>query len=258
MSDKSALVGHTGFVGSSLKAARDFTHLYNSTNIESIRGEEFDTIVCAGAPAAMWVANAQPDADRRNVQRLMENLRHARARRFFLISTVAVFAVPRGVDENTKIETHNLPPYGLHRYELENFTCEHFAKACIVRLPALFGHGFKKNALYDLLNDNNLEQVPMNGVFQWYNMACLADDLERVAHLPLIHFAPPPVSMDVLVDHLFPDKKHIGHRREAPSYDMRTIHANLFGKTGSYIADVEQVLSDLEKFVAEYRAQRAS
>jgi aspartate-semialdehyde dehydrogenase len=42
---KVGLVGYTGFVGSSLIRSMKFTHLYNSKNIEAIKGEEFDTLI---------------------------------------------------------------------------------------------------------------------------------------------------------------------------------------------------------------------
>ena len=66
-----ALIGHTGFVGGNLRAQTDFTDFYNSKNIDSIAGRSFELVVCAGAPAAKWIANREPEQDRAALQRLM-------------------------------------------------------------------------------------------------------------------------------------------------------------------------------------------
>ena len=62
---RAALIGHSGFVGSNLARQTRFDSTYNSSNIESIAGQEFDLLVCAGVRAEKWIANANPDADRR-------------------------------------------------------------------------------------------------------------------------------------------------------------------------------------------------
>ena len=43
---RNALIGYTGLVGSHLLRQRSFSHLYNSSNIESISGECFDEVFC--------------------------------------------------------------------------------------------------------------------------------------------------------------------------------------------------------------------
>ena len=70
-----ALIGHTGFVGSNLALQLPFEAKFSSRNIGDIRGKTFDTIVCAGAYAAKWKANQDPQADREAVERLMAPLR---------------------------------------------------------------------------------------------------------------------------------------------------------------------------------------
>ena len=65
-----ALIGYTGFVGSNLLRQRAFDATYNSKNIGDIAGREFELLVCAGAPAAKWLANSKPDEDAANLDRL--------------------------------------------------------------------------------------------------------------------------------------------------------------------------------------------
>lgn len=72
MSD--ALVGHTGFVGGNLAAQLRFDALFNSKNIETIRGKRFRRLVVSAMPAEMWIANRDPVADRATLERLWANL----------------------------------------------------------------------------------------------------------------------------------------------------------------------------------------
>lgn len=48
---KSALIGSTGFVGSTLLSQREFDFCYHSTDIADIDNKEFDLVICAAAPA---------------------------------------------------------------------------------------------------------------------------------------------------------------------------------------------------------------
>jgi hypothetical protein len=75
-----------------------------------------------------------------------------RARRFVLISTIAVLDdAGAGYTESTaRFETEKA--YGRHRRELEERMLGQFDHCHVLRLPALFGPGLKKNFLFDLLN----------------------------------------------------------------------------------------------------------
>ncbi|MFD1691126.1 hypothetical protein ACFSHR_04885 [Azotobacter chroococcum] len=90
-----ALIGFSGFVGSTLLAQARFDARYRSTNIGEIEGRTFDSVVCAGAPAQKWIANRDPETDWRNIEALIAHLQRLRCRRFVLISTVDVFRNPR-------------------------------------------------------------------------------------------------------------------------------------------------------------------
>src|SRR3954452_9897381 len=109
---RSALIGHTGFVGSNLARQHRFDATYNSSNIDSISGEEFDLLVCAGVRAEKWIANANPDADRAGIERLLKAVGTVKAHRAVLISSVDVFIAPAEVDETTPVVTAGLHPYG--------------------------------------------------------------------------------------------------------------------------------------------------
>ena len=231
-----ALIGHTGFVGSTLKRQRRFDALYRSTDIHEIAGRTFDRVVCAGAPGQKWLANREPAADTTALDRLMAALKDVRCREFVLISTVDVFQNPAGVDEDAPVEEAGLHPYGVNRRRLERFVQERFPEHLIVRLPGLVGPGLRKNVIYDFLNDNNLAAIDARGVFQFYPMVNLSFDLDtaRAAGLRLAHLTAEPVSVEEIARLGFGLEFTQTLERLAARYDLRTRHAQVFGGSGAY------------------------
>lgn len=231
-----ALIGYTGFVGSSLLRQTAFDTLYRSTNIEDIAGRTFDTVVCAGAPGQKWLANREPEADLASIERLIGLLGTITCRRFVLISTVDVFALPQGVDEETPVDESALQPYGLHRRLLERFVDERFPGSLIVRLPGLVGPGLRKNVIFDFHNQNNLHAIESRGSFQFYPMVNLWHDIGLAldAGLRLVHLAAAPVTVAAISQEGFgrPFTSTLGGN--PASYDMRSRHAGLFGGQGAY------------------------
>jgi nucleoside-diphosphate-sugar epimerase len=248
-----ALIGSTGFVGSNLLRQCPFEHCYHSTNIDDIRGREYDLIVCAGAPAAKWRANQAPDADRACIGRLCDALRHAWARELVLISTIDVYGRPEGVDED--IAPVEATSYGRHRLELEEFVAAHFLTRTI-RLPALFGPGLKKNAIFDLLHNNQVEKLDSRGTFQFYDVGRLWQDIEiaRRADLSLVHFATEPTSLAEVAREAF-GRAFTNETTAVPArYDFRTRHAHMYGGDNGYLMSSAEVLAALRRFVVAQRA----
>lgn len=252
-----ALIGHTGFVGSTLaRAGAAYEGLYNSRNIGEIAGKSFGTVVCAGVSAVKWLANKEPEADWASIERLMRPLESVRCERFVLISTVDVYPSPLGVTEEDAPPDEG-QPYGLHRRRLERWVAERFPVHHIVRLPALFGDGLKKNAIFDLLSGNMTDKINPEGVFQWYPVARLAEDLARVvaSGLPLLNVAVGPLRMGDIAERLFPGVALGAPAHPAPRYDMRTRHAALLGGRGAYHLSAEESLDAIGRYVAAARAR---
>jgi len=251
------LIGHTGFVGGNLARTARFDHCYNTSNIEAMRGSAFDLVVCAGTTAVKWLANREPDQDWAGIARLIGCLREVRAARFVLISTVDVYADPVAVDETTPIDPEATPPYGRHRYRLEEFVWDHFGDgAVVVRLPGLFGPGLKKNFLYDLLHANYLEGTHRASAFQFYPLDRLWKDIEAVlqALLPLVNFATAPVTAEQVAAHCF-GMTFINETAAPPvRYDMRTRHAALLGGAAPYLLNATACLDAITRFVALERS----
>lgn len=144
------LVGSTGFVGGNLLAAHPFDAAYHSSDVQNGFGRDNGLVVYAGVPAAMYLANADPAADLAVMAAARENLRRLAPKKVVLISSICVFADSRGKTEADEPTPEGLAPYGANRLQLERWVREDWPDALIVRLPALYGKGLKKNFLYDL------------------------------------------------------------------------------------------------------------
>lgn len=245
-----ALIGHSGFVGTTLQRQRAFGALFRSNNISDITAGEYETVVCAGAPAQKWIANSAPAEDRANIQRLIDNLEALRCRRFVLISTVDVFGAPVGVDERTPVKIDGLHPYGLHRRMLEEAVERIFDEFLVVRLPGLVGPGLRKNVVFDLLNDNNLSSVDSRARYQFYPMVNLWYDIDRAleAGLRLVHLTAEPVSVSEVALEGFGRAFDNEVSSNPANYDFRSTHAGLFGGQGAYQYDRRATLMAIRSY----------
>ena len=251
-----ALIGSTGFVGGSLLRQRSFGAQYHSADIEAIAGRRFGRVVCAGATAVKWWANANAAADLAGIRRLVACLDRVQAGSFVLVSTVDVYADPQNVTEEDPAPGPGrhpgaLQPYGQHRAMLERWVRTRFPRHHVIRLPALFGPGLKKNALYDLMHANRLDFIDPASRFQWYPLNRLAADIDRVqaTGLPLVNLVTEPLPMAVIQQRLFPGQK-LGGQAQPVAYDVRTRHGPVFGGAGDYAMTAAEVMSSLEAFVA--------
>lgn len=148
---KTSLVGYTGFVGSNIYAKGVFDGVYNSRNIEEAYGTNPDLLIYAGLRAEKYLANNEPEKDMSLIRQAENNIAKINPRKLVLISTIDVFKVPKGVDENSKIDTENLHAYGYDRYQFEIWVRDRYPDALIIRLPGLFGKNIKKNFIYDYI-----------------------------------------------------------------------------------------------------------
>jgi dTDP-4-dehydrorhamnose reductase len=234
---RDALIGYSGFVGTTLMKQARFSDLYRSSNIASIDGEQFQTVVCSAAPAQRWIANKEPEADRKNIDSLVAHLATVRCQTFLLISTVDVFADPNGVDEDAPVEKTGLHAYGLHRRLLEEFVEEHFAHRLIVRLSGLVGPGLRKNVIFDFQNNNNLAVVESRASYQFYPMVNLWYDIQTAlrAGLSLVHLTAEPIRVDEVATLGFGRESFDNPVSATPAhYDFQSKYADLFHQAGRY------------------------
>lgn len=246
-----ALIGYTGFVGTTLLKQTNFTHLFRSINIEEIANQHFNLVVCAGAPAQKWLANKNPNNDFQNIKQLISYLETINCDRFVLVSTVDVFKNPIRVDENSHIDEISLHPYGLHRRMLEKFVIERFNNHHIIRLPGLVGPGLRKNVIFDLLNQNNLHSINSQNIFQFYPMTYLWSDIQTAIrmNLPIIHLTSEPLSVETVAKEGFGLEFQQKIPGSSVSYDMCSIHDTLFGGCNGYQYDKQAIIQAIQDYV---------
>ena len=260
LKSRKALIGDSGYVGTTLRRQTDFQCGYRSNNISEIASENFETILCSAAPAQKWIANREPHADRQNIEGLIAHLKTVSCKTFILISTVDVFSNPIGVDEDTPVNEEGLHAYGLHRRLLEKFVESHFPNHLIVRLPGLVGPGLRKNLIFDFLNDNNLQAIDSRGIFQFYPMVNLWWDIQAAlrAGLKLVHLTAEPLSVADVSEQGFGKPFTQPQANNPAIYDLRTRHAAVFGATGNYQYSRRETIQAIRAYAqSEPRALRA-
>jgi hypothetical protein len=237
-----------------------FTEHYNSRDIEQIRGRSYDLLVCSGVTAIKWKANRFPAEDRAAIDRLLESLAQVTASRVILISTVDVYPTTAGVDEWFDPHGRANHAYGTNRLHVEDTLQRLFDKLHIVRLPAVFGPGLKKNALYDLIHDNALEAIQPASEFQYYDVRRLWTDLQIVLanELRVVNFATEPIRTQAIVNRSFPGKEVGAQAGAAVRYDVRTRYGGLFGGRSGYMYSAETVLTQIGDWVHWDRSGRAA
>lgn len=251
---KRALFGATGFVGQNLLSQASFDLLFSRANAEDCRHLKVDEIVLCGLPAEKWRANQDPVADLSNAQRVQDLISTMRAEHVLLISTVDVYADPVRVNE----DSHNLqtePGYGFNRLLFERFVTDHFPQVTILRLPALFGPGLKKNALFDALKENQVYKISLNSIFQWYPLERLWRDAQivRNAGVQVCNFAVEPLLTKQWMMQFFPNLLLQCNDDPGASYDVLTRHSSLFGQSGDYMLSSESILEYMDRFIDETR-----
>lgn len=247
-----ALIGYTGFVGSNiLDQNSKFDFLYNSKNIDDIQGREFNLVIVCAAPGLKWFANKYPRKDFSSIKRLIDNLKNIKARELILISTIAVYPEPRGVNEDTRIDPKKLSVYGKHRLILENFIRDNFEKVRIIRLPGIFGQGIKKNIIYDLLHQDYTRLIHQESMVQFYGLKNIWKDISLVRknNIPLINFGTEPVSIKRIAKVCFGLHYQSKPDQDPVNDDMQTKYSNVWQKRIPYIYNNLEVLTDLKNFV---------
>jgi nucleoside-diphosphate-sugar epimerase len=247
-----ALVGWSGFVGGSLDARIAPVARFRSTDVDRLPAADVDEIVCAGAPAEKWRANAEPEADRAGIRRLVDALDGSRAGSCVLVSTVDVFADSRGVDETTPADTAQEQAYGRHRAELEEFVRRRFDDVLVVRLPGMYGPGLKKNLVYDLIHQPEARFAHQDSSFQFYDVRDLWGHvlLARDAGLSVVNLATEPVTSAQVARECFGVDYRCDDRPQV-AYDLRTSHAAaLAGREGPYLRSADEVLTGIRTWGA--------
>lgn len=228
MLTRTAIIGYTGFVGSHIKDNIDTPcDLYNSKNIHEIHNKEYDLIYMAGLPATKWLINKEPEKDMQNMLTLQNHLSKAIIHKIILISTIDIYDKTKQL-QNEDVTKVTEEPYGKHRFIMEKWVKLNYPNAYhIIRLPALFGVGLKKNIIYDLLHDNNINSINPYTFYQWYDISHLMYDIEYVImhNISVINVFSEPIWTFELIKACFPNYTHIVQDNNCPAtviYNYKT------------------------------------
>ena len=241
----SALIGYTGFIGSNLLEYGSYESLYSSKNIKDIVGKKFDHVICAGLSGVKWRANKDPETDLKSVQLLMDCLRQISADRFTLISSIDVYDKFEGVNEDVPASmTHH--PYGVHRALFENFIIKNFKNHRVLRLPIVFGQNFKKNYIFDLINENNLHNICVKNHVQFYDVTDLGNDIDRawLSKSGVRNLATEPLYLSMIINKYFPSIMDLCTSSNIFSTNMVTKCAS-----SGYLYDRHNILDKIGKML---------
>ena len=251
------LIGYTGFIGGNLLKKHNFDECYNSKNINEIRNKEFNTVYCAALSATRWLVNKDPETDLASVNLLIDCLRTVKAKRFISTATIDVYTNPIDVDELTPTNINKNHPYGAHRHILEKFVLREsdFEYPLSVRLPIVFGVGFKKNVIYDMIYDNEVYKINPNNKLQFYDVACLYDDIQIALNnnIHVINFATEPITVNNIAERVFPEI-NLEEKSVAPFiYNMKTIYHGLYNRKEQYIYTANEIINQIMLLVMKLK-----
>jgi len=247
---RDCVIGHTGFIGSHLAENNQGALLYNSKNIVDIIGRQFDTVYCAGNYGTKWLANKNPKDDWKNIELLMSCIETISANRFVLISTIDVYDNPIGVTEANQIDTNTQSAYGLHRYKFETFIRSRFANHTVLRLPIVYGHRFKKNIIFDLINNNQVEKIDPRAEVQLYCVDNLHDDIRKAIknNIEVINIAVEPITARDLAQGVF-NKTLEEKEGDFFKTDMQSQYGELYNSNDAYLYSKECAMREIREFV---------
>ena len=246
------LIGNTGLVGSTILESESFDHTFNSRNLHTFNdiANDGDELLLTCLPATKWLVNKNLTEDIENINRIINTIKQRSYSKITLISTIDVY------NDSPLLSNEDYSPnisklsYGNNRYLFELMVREMVKTddLKIFRIPALFNKNIKKNVLFDLINNNNIEQINGNSSFQWYNLDNLSTDIkhytETYPNEVLFNlFTKPLDTMEII--NLFPqhaDKVMFSPNRHV--YDYTT-------KFGTYISDNETTLNEIKQFIDE-------
>jgi len=249
------IIGHTGLVGNSLCSQLDFRYKFNRNNLNKFDEIPDDTnLFLSCLPAEKWKINQNVLSDIENIMLILNAIKNKKYSKVYLISTIDVYLDTELYADESVIPKIIKLGYGSNRYMFELLISQYLKTDYlnIIRLPALFCNGIKKNVLYDLLNDNSVDKINSNSSYQWYNLNNLINDIENYCNQKQItyNFFTEPLETEKLID-LFPAHKHsVTCSDKRVVYDYRTKNT----LTG-YIKTKEEVFGEIKQFVENYETR---
>lgn len=247
------IIGNTGLVGKTLSDKLKFDYYFNTININTFNdiANDGDELFLSCLPATKWLVNKNVSNDIHNILSIINIISKKKYSRIVLISTIDVYNnSPFVSNEDYNINVGSLN-YGNNRYIFELLIKElvNTDDLKIFRLPALFNKYIKKNILFDLINNNNVNDINRDSSFQWYNLDNIVDDINYYSNkypneIIFNLFTEPLESIEII--NLFPKLINKTSIKDRIVYNYTT----KYNSTG-YIKTKEEVLEEIKKFINE-------
>lgn len=247
------IIGNTGLIGKTLCEKEQFDMMFNSKNIQDFEllcPDNCDLYLCC-LPAEKWKINLNPFDDIKNIINIVNIIRNKKFNNIYLFSTIDVYSgsLPMS-NESTTPPVLSLD-YGSNRRMFEIIVGKEltFNSLKIIRLPGLYGKYIKKNILFDILNDNNLDKININSSYQWYNLEDLSQDLSIIKDSKdnIFNLFPEPVNTSDILSSI--GVGELGFFGEPIRYNFCTDK-----KKSGYWNTKEYVISNIERFFNENRS----
>ena len=246
------LIGNTGLVGSTILETETYDHTFNSKNLHTFNdiANDGDELLLTCLPATKWLVNKNLTEDIENINRIINTIKQRSYSKIRLISTIDVY------NDSPLLSNEDYSPnisklsYGNNRYLFELMVREMVKTddLKIFRIPALFNKNIKKNVLFDLINNNNVEQINGNSSFQWYNLDDLAPNMIHYSNLypneVVFNFFNEPIDTMEIVN-LFPQ-----HANKVSFSENRFVY-NYTTKFGTYMWNRATTLNEIKNFIDE-------
>lgn len=251
------IIGNTGLIGTTLKEGLNFDYEFNSKNIQNLSNltfkEKLPDLYLSCLPATKWKINQDPVSDFLNIIDIIEVVTKHEYGTIVLYSTIDIYNSSPLKSNEDYIPNIDQLNYGNNRFLFERLikNLVKYKKLIIIRLPALFGKHIKKNIIYDLLNNNQIEKINYNSSYQWYNLDKLIDDTKRYINNTknkhnYINIFPEPIKTSDILSLFDIDKTKVNSLSPSIIYDYST----KFSETG-YTESAESVLKQLKNFIIQ-------
>ena len=251
---KNALIGYTGFIGSNLRNKIENCKFYNSKNIKEIEYKNFNNVYFSGNDSRIWYVNKNHREDLKNIQNTLFYLKKIKCKKFILISTIEVYDNSLNANnEKSKIKNSNNNHYGNNRFFFEKEIKKVFKNYIIIRLPVVYGNNLKKNLIFDIINDNNVDEINKNDMLQFYPVRHLFSDINKIKKhkkISLINLASEPILISELLSH-----SQISNKNNKPQnrrYNMNSIFTKIFNQS-NYRFSKNYILRDIKKFIQDQK-----
>lgn len=162
------IIGGEGFVGQAyvrLMQSLGLPHqVITRANREQFVGHSCDVLINANGNSRKFLADNDPVAEfEASVVSVVRSLADFKADRYVFLSSGDVYPTQNSPDETSEarvLDTCRMSRYGLHKYMAEMLVLSTHPKALVMRMGGFVGPGMKKNAIFDMLNDQPVWLAP--------------------------------------------------------------------------------------------------